>query len=161
MCTGAAVFNFLHKRGGFANSWEFIPPAVENAPPRTSSTTDGNLTVLTEKDRQPTRNRHFVNARARFCNEGLWDTIWTSFGQLPDAPRTPPGRAADASRARLGRLPDTPRTLVGCLFGSLLASLRAWLAILDSDASRASSYVSRTLSSRLPDEAFAAYAALR
>ena len=181
MCTGAAIFNFLHRRGGFAKSWKFIAPAVENAPPRKSTKTDANLTVLTEKVRQlhagsplflmrgpgfatkafgtqfgrlsgssrtllgrlpdaprtpPGRASRTIlrrssdtsqtaprgiatlfNARSRFCHEGLWNTIWTSFGQLPDAPRTPPGRssappgrASGASRTLLRRSSDTSRT---------------------------------------------------
>ena len=71
----------LHRRGGCANSWTCIVPAVENAPPRESSTTDGNLTVLTNKVRQPQHGiATFVNARARFGHERLWQTIWTPFG---------------------------------------------------------------------------------
>ena len=104
MCTNATVFNFLHNRSGFANSWKSIAPAAENAPPQTSSKTDGNLTVLTKKVRLlQMESPLFFNARARFCHEGLWDTIWASFGHLPDAPRTRLGRASDASRTLSGR----------------------------------------------------------
>ena len=56
---------FVHRRGGVdqvaenlgniaivGNRCTIIAPAVENAPPRKSSTTDGYLTVLTEEVRQ-------------------------------------------------------------------------------------------------------------
>ena len=110
LCTSAAGVNFLHKRGGFAKSWKFNAPAVENAPPRKPSTTDGKLTVLTEKSDSPHGIAMCFNVRARFCHKRLWNTMWTSSGQLPGAPRTPPGRASDASRTLLGRSPDTART---------------------------------------------------
>ena len=65
----------------------------------TSSTTDGHLTALTDKSQTaPHGSATCLIVRARFCHERLWDTIWTPFGQLPGAPRTPPGRSSDASR---------------------------------------------------------------
>merc|ERR1711994_1128131 len=51
-CTGAVKTNFLHRRGVFEQSWKFIAPAVENAPSRKLTKTDGNLTILTEKNGQ-------------------------------------------------------------------------------------------------------------
>ena len=116
------MLNFLHRRGGFAKSWKFIAPANENTPPQTSSTTDGNLTMLTGEVGQLCAGSHFLfNARARFSHKGFWDTIWTRFGQLPDAPRTllgrlpdaprtPPGRSSDASRMLFGRLPESSQS---------------------------------------------------
>ena len=126
MCTGAAVFNFLHRHGGFAKSWKFIALDIENAPSRKASTTDGDLRVLTEKVRQ----LHTESPRCLMCVPGFATNAFgtqfgrlsgssrTLLGRLPDAPRTPPGRASDASRTRLGRLPDTPQTLFGHLPGS-------------------------------------------
>ena len=108
-------FNSRHRRGGFANSWEFIAAAVENAPPRISSKTDGNLTVLTEKiGRLQTEAPLFLmrgpglvtNAFGRQFGR-LSDSSRTLLGCLPDAPRTPPGRSSDASRTLFGRLPDS------------------------------------------------------
>ena len=122
VCTSAAVFNFLHRRGGFAKSWTFIAPAVENAPPRTSSTTDGNLTVLTEQDRQlHTESPLFVMHGPGFATKALG----TQFGRL-----------SDSCRALLGRFPlivvacHALRTFVHrrgglCTFG---ACLPCWLA---------------------------------
>ena len=106
MCTGAAVFNFLHRRGGFAKSWKFIAPAVENAPPRKSSKTDRNLTVLTEKVRQPRAESPLFSCACpvlprRHLEHNL------------DVFRTAPGRSSDASRSLLGRLSDAPRTPAG------------------------------------------------
>ena len=48
-CTGAAVLNFLHRRGGFAKSRKSIVPVQKNRRSSKSSKTDGNLTILTEK----------------------------------------------------------------------------------------------------------------
>ena len=118
MCTGAAVFNFLHRRGGFAKSWKSIAPAVENAPPRKSPNTDGNLTVLTEKSQTALRGIAFFLMRGPgFATKALGtqcgrlsDSSRTLLGRLPDAPRTPPGRASDASRTLLRRSSDTSRT---------------------------------------------------
>merc|ERR1712197_72432 len=54
-CTGAVKTNFLHRRGGFEQSWKFIAPAIENAPSRKLTKTDGNLAILTEKNRTAMR----------------------------------------------------------------------------------------------------------
>ena len=48
LCTGAAVFNFPHKRGGFAKPFNTIVPVHENRCSAKLSNTGNNLPMLTE-----------------------------------------------------------------------------------------------------------------
>merc|ERR1712155_181366 len=121
LCTGAVKTNFLHRRGGFEQSWKFIAPAVENAPPLKLIKTDGNLSILIEKIGQlRAESPLFFNSRAagRRTTEKHFSGISRALlGHLSGISRAPLGHLSGTSRAPLGHLSGTSRAPPGHLPG--------------------------------------------
>ena len=57
MSTGAAVLNFVDRRGGFVKSFKTIVPVDRNRSPSKSSKTVQNMTILARNRRTPTTER--------------------------------------------------------------------------------------------------------
>ena len=106
-CTGAVVWNFLHRRGGFGKSCETIAPVVENASSRKSSKNDEFLTILPEKVGQSRAESPLFLMRGPVL---LPNAFRSSSGAVSGLSGRPsgrlPGPPPDASRAPSGRLPD-------------------------------------------------------
>ena len=88
LSTGAAVLNFVDRRGGFVKSVKTIVPVDRNGSPSKSSKTDENMTILARNRRTPNTERTL------FLNRGPVSDIRRLRSRLK--------HFSDLSRTRLG-----------------------------------------------------------
>ena len=101
LCTGAVKTHFVHRRGGFAKLCKTIAPVSENRVSAKLSKTMGNLTVLTEKVRQPRAELPlFFALSAPPAAEGQQRQLEPFRGASPGPSRAPPGAGCHKSTIR-------------------------------------------------------------